>query len=109
MVRSSCSASSASPESARAAETAHVGDELAELVIRQRGAEGGHAWPPDGCAAVLDDLEEVLVRARPEAGAVGGGSRGGPGESGAPGAAAHPCLGPGAKAGEEAPRPPRGG
>src|SRR5207249_529587 len=87
MVRSSCSASSASPESARAAETAHVGDELAELVIRQRGAEGGHAWPPDGCAAVLDDLEEVLVRARPEAGAVGEVPGTDQEERGAPGAA----------------------
>src|SRR5439155_25369090 len=85
MIRSSCSASSASPESARTTELAHVGDELAGLVLREGGAEGRHARPPDGRAAGLDDVEEVLVGALTEAGAVGEGGgmdqeeRGGPG------------------------------
>src|SRR2546430_15015283 len=105
MVRSSCSASSASPESARAAETAHVGDELADLVIRQGGAEGGHARPPDGCAAVLDDIEEVLVRARPEAGAGGGGPRAEQEERGAPGGATIRARAPDAEPPEEPPAP----
>src|SRR5207249_4667070 len=67
----SCSASSGSLDSARAAEPAHVGDQLTDLYLRQGGAEGGHARPSDGRAAVLDDVDERLVGALIEATGVG--------------------------------------
>src|SRR5438094_4175150 len=106
-IRSSCSASSASPESARTTELAHVGDELADFVLREGGAEGRHARPPDGRAAVLDDVEEVLVGALTEAGAVGEVAGTDQEERGAPGAATVGAVTRGAELVEEAPAPRR--
>src|SRR3989442_4065145 len=83
---SSCSALSGSPDSARAAESAHVGDELADLLVRQRGAEGRHAGTPDRRATVLDDVAQVLVGALMEARGVGEVPGTDQEEGGAPGA-----------------------
>src|SRR5712692_7703989 len=43
------------------AERSQVGDESADVVVAQGGAEGRHAGPSDRRAAVLDDVGEILV------------------------------------------------
>src|SRR5262250_78376 len=50
--------------SGRCRQRSHVGDQRADLGVGQMIAEGGHARPADGRAAVLDQVEHVVVRER---------------------------------------------
>src|SRR5262249_23082271 len=51
------------PGSALAREPAHVGDQLSDVAVGERRAERGHPGPADWRAAVLDEIEQVLIGA----------------------------------------------
>src|SRR5262249_26549661 len=73
MVSIACQSSSvnATAASSPRAERSRVGDQRADVVVAERAAEGRHSGPSDRGAAVLDDVEQVLVAVLGQAGRIG--------------------------------------
>src|SRR5712691_5310482 len=100
MVSIACQSSSvnATSTSSPRGERSHVGDEGADVLVAEGAAEGRHARPADRGAAVLDDVEEILVALSGHARGVGEVAGTDQKQGGAPGAVAVGPVAGGAEA-----------